>query len=80
MTQYVRVEVAEGRTYTYEWDGAPALKKDEVVVLPSNMVKDREFTGRVVRVMKDKDTDLPLKKVLRRKDEPTLAPEDADLL
>lgn len=53
--QYVRVEVEEGRAYTYTWDGDEPLSKDEVVVLPGNIVKDREFEGRVIREISAED-------------------------
>ena len=81
--QYVRVEVDEGRAYTYTWDGTPPLKRGDVVVLPSNIVQEREFTGRVLRTMTKPDTDFPLKAVLRRatrKAAPKIRPEDEDLL
>ena len=78
MTQFVRVEVAEGRAYTYKWAGDVPLVAGETVVLPSNMVQDREFTGRVIRVLDGPDTDFPLKHVVRRAVD--LPDEDADLL
>ena len=55
--QFVRVEVEEGRAYTYQWDDStePPLEKDEIVVLPSNIVQDREFTGRVLREISAED-------------------------
>jgi hypothetical protein len=76
MTQYVRVEVAEGRAYTYTWDQTPPLVAGEQVVLPSNMVQDREFSGRVIRVLDGPDTDFPLKAVVRR----DVPESDLDLL
>lgn len=77
--QYVRVEVDEGRAYTYESDLEPPLVRGDIVVLPSNIVRDREFTGRVIRVMEQSDTDYPLKKVVRRA-EGGLSADDLDLL
>jgi hypothetical protein len=76
MEQFVRVEVSEGRVYTYIWDGSPALVKGERVVLPSNIVQDREFTGKVVRVLDGPDTDFPLKTIVRR----DVPEDDLDLL
>ena len=76
--QYVRVEVSEGRAYTYKWEGDEPLVKDEQVVLPGNIVQDREFTGRVIRIVSAEDVAKDkyqgeYKAVLRRV-------EDADLL
>ena len=67
--QYARVEVAEGRAYTYTFDGEPALTPGEIVVLPSNMVKDQQFTGRVLRLMDEPGTEIPLKAIVRRADD-----------
>ena len=83
--QYVRVEVDEGRAYTYTWDDEvnPPLKPGEIVVLPSNIVQDRAFTGRVIRLMPEPDTDFPLKAILRRakkKKTPAVATGNEDLL
>lgn len=73
--QYVRVEVAEGRAYTYKWDGDP-LKPGEVVMLPSSIVQNRPFEGKVLRVLDEPDFQGPIKSVLSR----GLEPEDKDLL
>ena len=65
--QYVRVEVSEGRAYTYEWDDlAFGLMPGDTVVLPSNLVQDKEFEGRVIRLLDKPDTDIPLKRIIRR--------------
>jgi hypothetical protein len=66
--QHVRVEVSEGRAYTYEWDGKPPLQPGDLVVLPGNIVQNKDFTGKVLRVLDGPDTDYPLKRVLRRVD------------
>jgi hypothetical protein len=52
--QYVRVELDEGRAYTYIWDGPP-LEKGEWVSLPSNEVRDKTFAGKVIRVLDGPD-------------------------
>jgi hypothetical protein len=82
--QYVRVEVEEGRAYTYTWDGDRPLGRGDRVVLPGNIVHDREFEGTVLRTLTDEQVaddgyKGEYKGVLRRA-EPVLAPEDADLL
>lgn len=50
--QWVRVEVSEGRAYTYVSYVAPALEKGEWVRLPGNVVQTEDFAGRVIRVLK----------------------------
>ena len=71
--QFVRVEVSEGRVYTYQWDDIiETLEKGDRVILPSNMVHNREFEGRVVRLLKKPDTDYPLKDIIRKADDPLL--------
>jgi hypothetical protein len=77
--QYVRVEVSEGRAYTYRWEGDPPLRRGERVMLPSNMVKDRTFEGTVIREIPGPDWDGPIKGVLRRVED-ALDPEDRELL
>ena len=66
--QYVRVEVDEGRAYTYKAFEDVPLTKGDVVVLPSNMVQDRAFEGTVLRVLDGPDPSYPgpFKSVLRR--------------
>lgn len=53
--QYVRVELAEGRVYTYGWDDdlEPALERGEWVILPGNVVHKKPFPGRVNRSLGD---------------------------
>lgn len=53
--QYVRVEVAEGKAYTYEWHGDPPLEAGEWVTLPSNQMRKDSFAGKVLRVLDGPD-------------------------
>lgn len=79
--QYVRVEVAEGRAYTYTWDdeAEPALEPGERVMLPSSVVQDRPFEGKVLRVVPDAgDYKGPLKSVLSRVEPLDPSPEQVD--
>lgn len=71
--QYVRVEVSEGRAYTYTWDDRTGgkLQKGERVVLPSNIVQEKTFEGTVLRTISAEDVAKdsyqgPYKEVLRR--------------
>ena len=76
--QFVRVEVSEGRAYTYKWDDAlePPLEKGEAVRLPSNMVQDKEFTGTVLRTLAEPDFQGPIKSVVGRVEPREYADED----
>ena len=67
-TQYVRVEVTEGRAYTYQAFEDPPLAKGEVVLLPGNQVQSRPFTGTVLRLMDGPDDNYsgPYKAVVGR--------------
>ena len=70
--QHVRVEVAEGRAYTYTWDdeAQPPLEPGEAVLLPSSIVQNRPFRGIVLRVVDGPGNYKgPLKSVLCRADE-----------
>jgi hypothetical protein len=80
--QYVRVEVSEGRAYTYKWDdeAEQPLLPNERVLLPSNMVQDKTFEGTVLRTIHGPDWDGPIKDVISRVGEPPLSDEDLDLL
>lgn len=91
MAQHVRVEVEEGRAYTYTWDDSlePPLEPGEAVVLPGNIVHGREFEGRVVRTMTAEQVAADpyqgeYKAVLRRVEQVAalgeLSDEDLDLL
>jgi len=53
--QYVRVEVDEGKTYTYVWEQGPPLEPGEWVRLPRNEVKGKSFPGKVIRVLDGPD-------------------------
>jgi hypothetical protein len=70
VVQWVRVEVREGKAYTYASFEEPPLEPGEAVRLPGNVVKS-EFTGNVLRtihhekVLQD-DYPGPYKAVLRR--------------
>lgn len=55
--QWVRVEVNEGRAYTYMAFEDPALEQGEEVYLPANVVKSGRFKGRVIR-------EIPTEKIL----------------
>jgi hypothetical protein len=66
MTQYVKVEIDEGRAYTYGWDGEEPLKPGDQVVLPSNMVRNRTFSGRVLRILAESDFKGPIKNILSK--------------
>lgn len=65
---YVRVEVVEGRAYTYQSFQDPPLTPGEWVVLPGNEVHHETFAGKVLRVLDgpDKNYDGPYKQVLGR--------------
>jgi hypothetical protein len=47
--QWVRVEVEEGRAYTYAHFGDEPLERGEWVRLPGNAVRQTEFAGKVLR-------------------------------
>lgn len=65
---YVRVEVAEGRAYTYVARENPPLEVGEWVRLPGNEVHVSTFAGRVIRLLDGPDPhyDGPYKVVLGR--------------
>lgn len=65
---YVRVEVADGKAYTYQSFEDPPLRRGEWVRLPGNMVHQTEFAGKVIRLLDgpDKGYDGPYKAVLGR--------------
>lgn len=65
---YVRVEVTEGRAYTYLAYEDPPLRPGEWVLLPGNEVHSDSFAGKVLRVLDgpDKGYDGPYKAVLGR--------------
>lgn len=66
--QWVRVEVAEGRAYTYVHFGETPLERGEWVRLPGNAVQAEDFAGRVIRTLDGpgKDYAGPYKAVLGR--------------
>jgi hypothetical protein len=66
--QYVRVEVDEGRAYTYTADLTPPLERGEWVTLPGNEVHASAFAGRVIRLLDgpDKHYSGPYKAVIGR--------------
>lgn len=79
--QYLRVEVREGKAYTYTWDDErePALEPGEEVLLPSSVVQDRPFRGKVIRVVDGPgDYKGPLKAVLARMEPLDPPPEQVD--
>lgn len=77
--QFVRVEVEEGRAYTYKWDDSlePPLEPGEPVLLPGNMVHAEPFIGWVLRSMKEPGWDGEIKSVISRV-EPKQYSEDDD--
>jgi hypothetical protein len=68
--QWVRVEVREGKAYTYMAFEDPPLEPGETVVLPSNQVREGAFQGKVLRLLDGPDTHHgyqgPYKAVVRR--------------
>jgi hypothetical protein len=76
MTQYVRVEVSEGRAYTYRWEGEEPLKAGDRVALPGNIVQGRTFSGTVLREIDGPDWDGLIKEVIAV----DMPQEDVDLL
>jgi len=67
--QYIKVEVSEGRAYTYTWDDVaePPLEPGEAVLLPANEVRGSTFRGTVLRVVPDAGSYRgPLKAVVAR--------------
>jgi hypothetical protein len=58
VVQWVRVEVREGKAYTYASFEEPPLERGEAVVLPGNVVKS-QFTGHVLRTVPDPAADYP---------------------
>src|SRR5690349_13322908 len=55
--QWVRVEVYEGKAYTYAAFEFPELERGEAVVLPGNAVQRGTFEGRVLRTVPDPGAD-----------------------
>ena len=66
--QYVRVEVVEGKTYTYKAYEEPPLEKGEWVRMPGNQVQTEPFAGKVIRALDGPDERYagPYKAVLGR--------------
>jgi hypothetical protein len=67
MAQYVKVELSEGRAYTYLWDDLLfALEPGDAVMLPASVVHNSTFSGTVLRVLDGPDPhyDGPYKAVL----------------
>jgi hypothetical protein len=66
--QWVRVEVYEGKAYTYMAFEEPPLERGEAVVLPGNIVQSGWFTGTVLRLLDgpSADYDGPYKAVVGR--------------
>lgn len=67
--QYVRVEVAPGRAYTYGWldEIHEPLEPGEMVTLPGNALHAEPFEGRVLRSLgEDPGYDGEIKDVLGR--------------
>jgi len=65
--QYVKVEIDEGKAYTYTWDGEDALQVGDWVFCPGNVVRAEEFVGKVIRLLDGPDPHYkgPYKAVLR---------------
>lgn len=60
VVQWVRVEVDEGRAYTYaSFEDPPFLERYEVVLLPGNAVHGGTFRGYVLRTVTDPEADYP---------------------
>ena len=69
--QYVRVEVAPGKAYTYGWydEIEEPLEPGEMVMLPGNALHAEPFPGRVLRSLgDDPGYDGPIKDIIRRAD------------
>lgn len=66
--QWVRVEVAEGRAYTYRSYLEPPLAPGEKVRLPGNVVRADPFVGAVLRILNGPDPGYagPYKMILGR--------------
>lgn len=58
VVQWVRVEVREGKAYTYASFEEPPLERGEAVVLPGNVVKS-SFVGTVLRTVAGPEADYP---------------------
>lgn len=67
-TQWVRVEIAEGKAYTYKAFEVPSLESGEFVRLPGNRVHATPFIGKVLRTIDGPDEGYagPYKAVLGR--------------
>jgi len=79
--QWVRVEVGEGKAYTYVAFEDPLLGRGERVIVPGNVVHRDPFVGTVLRLLAEPDATYPgpYKAILRR-ETPRLSPEDEALL